>query len=115
MSKFNLNENNLLFTVVSVDKIAKEYVGAEQEFKKGEEFTYDEIIDRCKSATESINGICEANFDYDNIIVLSFFAMNFDEENDDYIYDTCVVLKLGLYFENDKSLADLTNLIENDI
>mgnify|MGYP006908842616 CR=1 FL=1 len=57
MSKFNLNENDLSFTVTSVDKIAKQFLGAEEEFKKGDEYTYDELIERIKDASETINGI----------------------------------------------------------
>ena len=117
MSKFSLDENNLSFTVVSVDKIAKQYAGAEGEFKKGEVLTYDELIDAIKGGSETINGWCEVNFDnWENKIFLAFIGMNPNSEEDgqDYIDDTYVTLTVGLNVIDEKLFADLTEVIEED-
>ena len=117
MSKFSLNENDLSFTVTSVDKIAKQFVGAEGEFRKGDEYTYDELIQRINDASETINGMCEIHFDnWENKIFLCFFAMNPNEDEDDrdYIDDTYVTLTIGLNTMDEKLFANLVNVIEND-
>lgn len=116
MSKFNLNENDLSFTVTSVDKIAKQFLGAEEEFKKGDEYTYDELIERIKDASETINGTCEVHFDnWENKIFLCFFAMNPNEDDDrDYIDDTYVTLTIGLNTMDEKLFAELVDVIEDD-
>ena len=116
MSKLNLNENDLQYTVVAVDKIS-DYAGAESQFTKGDGLTFDELIDAIKYGSETINGYCETSFDeYDNKIFLVFMGgnPNVEEDGEDYIEDCYVTLKVELLGDR-KWFGDLDKVINDNL
>lgn len=97
-------DNDVLFLVVDINGLSS-YAGAESEFTKGEILTYDELFWNIKNGSESINGYCDADLIEGNAfgpgsveadVRLTFMGMNpsEDEEDDDYIEDCEIKLRI---------------------
>lgn len=101
MSKLNLDESNVCFKVVDIEIAQSTYSGADSEFKKKEVLDWDELMDRIKAGSETINGYCDIMIDeYRNTITLGFVGMNPDDEEfadgDEYIDDCYITLEVGV-------------------